>query len=165
MANGIGGNPMAKKLKARVQRAQRWSLRAVNTGPTPNRQVLSEYQARAQSVADPILEAVFPGMKMKSAGVQDNERHIGKIKRAMPSQNMIEMPGSTWRKTIWLFHTPKWDVCFFVEWNKETDRMRKSLEYGDREMAFKAFHAEAAKAPFGGIAWSKQAVASPIKRE
>lgn len=132
---------MAGKRSANAKKGMRraylkmWSQAYINTGSSLNSVVSAEYAARAKSMPDPFLDAMFPGIAQQQHNVGRKEalqRKVSIMLEDVQKDNYIIVLQVQNRCVLLYYNTGK-TKWFFV---RRTDvSVEMSIEYPSREIA------------------------------
>lgn len=138
---------MSKSKRKGMRRAylKRFSNGYINTGSSPNTQVLSEYSLRGRSLPDPFLVSLF-GLDTNKGGqprVEALELRAKIIQQVDPKRHFKVL--ETEKLRILLYYQNPKDGFFFVQYEKMSGVVRKSLTYGSKDRAMRILRADKVK--------------------
>jgi hypothetical protein len=122
----------AKRLKQKKMRAsfpKRYRSDIINVGAVANPIAMQEWKARAKSVSDPWLDALFPGEKHTPPGKVDNKEALRREKiRAEAKEFAIVMEDNRRYKTT-LFFSLNDGPSYFEQYDKFGETYKSSDVY------------------------------------
>ena len=129
----------AKMLKMKRRgRKKTYGKQFINTGSSPNVEVMSGYSRRGRSVADPWLERLFPGSNMsKNKRLHYLSKIEGMIKET-PQELFVTLQKST-HIVSRMFFNSQMTCCYVIEENTLAGYVRGSITYDSSERCKKAF--------------------------
>jgi hypothetical protein len=131
---------MAKRSKRKGMRRsylKRFSNGYINTGTSPNRETLSEYSARGRSTPDPFLVTLF-GLDTNKGSLPREEALALRQKILETAEpNMHIKVQETEKLKVLMYYKPGAVQVFFVQYEKTTGIVRRSLVYGTKNRALR----------------------------
>lgn len=112
---------------------KRFSQAYINTGSAMNPVVAAEYAARAQSIPDPYLERMFPGIIQNNLGRKEAlRRKVAIMMEDVPKDNFVVVLQCQGRCVLLYYNSGK-SKWFFVR--KTDTEIAASITYPSRQIA------------------------------
>lgn len=127
-----------RKRVVRRRYLKMFSQAYINTGPTPNSQVLAGYSERARSMPDPYLDSLFPGIKQNGIGRKEAlARKVSIMLEDVQKDNYVVVL-QVQNRAVLLYYNSNKTKWFFVR--KTDTEVQVSLTYPSKLNAERAWN-------------------------